>query len=49
MTRSDIIRQLAEEYARLRAENEKKREDRIDEVLGRDPSMDELIHGGMAL
>lgn len=49
MTRSDIIRALNEDYDRLRSENLKTREGRIDEVIKKDPSMEALIYGGRAL
>lgn len=49
MTRSDIIRALNEDYDRLRSENLKTREKRIEEVIGKDSSMEALIYGGRTL
>ena len=37
MTRADVVRALNEEYARLRDENLRRRDQRIDEVIAADP------------
>ena len=49
MTRADVVRALNEEYARLRDENLRRRDQRIDEVIAADPAMEPLVHGGAAL
>ena len=49
MTRTEVVRALNDEYARLRDENRRVREARIAEVTAADPSIDALVHGGFAL
>jgi len=49
MTRADVVRALNEEYARLREENIRKREARVDEVIAADPALEPLVHSGAAL
>ena len=49
MTRADVVRALNEEYARLRDENDRAREARIDEVIAADPAIEPLVRGGAAL
>jgi len=49
MTRTDVVRALKEEYARLRDENNRTREARVDEVIAADPGIEPLARGGAAL
>ena len=49
MTRADVVRALNEEYARLREENIRRREARVDEVIAADPALEPLVHSGAAL
>ncbi len=49
MTRNDIVRALNGEYARLREDNMRLRDERIREVTAADASIGPLIDGGVAL
>ena len=49
MTRADAVRALEGEYARLRDENNRAREERVAEVVAADPGIEPLVHGGAAL
>lgn len=49
MTRSEIVKALHEEYDRLRTENRRQRDKRVEEVIAADPTIRELIFGARDL